>query len=253
MSIEFGDILSKTQQDISEKEFDRTPDNILRTITDSIEESDEINLQPIQINKLPYNMLDIAVGKEGQFKLASILPANIKFVMGNDFKINKPQGIISVPTENGALSKGLWFRTALAHEIGHSLDPQYDELDLQYKMQDDNFVQGAAEKANANLKMEVNAWTYGKSLADMMGIDEIHYEELVDFSLKAYFMDALEKIANTIDTQKDRYDGNIEIFNPITQDNEYLNVQDLRERIEVLSETNELYDASNKLKRVTHK
>lgn len=228
-------------------------DDILTVVTNALEESEEIKLEPLQIQPTQDGQLSITVGSDKQLKLSTFLPEGLKFVSGADFSVNKPKGELVVPTDKFNTNKPLGFRMKLAHEIGHGLDPDYEVLDSECKIEGDT-VSVVLQQENARLQMEVNAWNYGKAIADAMGVDEIHYEDITHHALKAYQMSALEKLAMVIDedTTLDKQ-SEIELYNPITQDTENLSIQALRDRIEKLYEANEILTATEKLKRIAKK
>ncbi|PIU03327.1 hypothetical protein COT44_03835 [Candidatus Shapirobacteria bacterium CG08_land_8_20_14_0_20_39_18] len=172
MAGEFGDVLGNVQDKLSDSGLKRIPDMVLTVVTDELEIAPKRTLQKITIKRLPEQRLSISIGNEEQLDLGTMLPNGVDFVAGSDFIFNKGLGRLTIPTDKESVSRGLWFRMSLAHEIGHGLDSEYDKLDLQSREEGDSFAV-QIRKENALLKMEVNAWNSGKAIADIMGIDEI--------------------------------------------------------------------------------
>jgi len=228
------------------------PDRILETVTEVLEHSGDIKYEPLRIRKIDGDGLEVIVGNEGSLNLANFLPADMRFVTGPDFAINKETKKLYIPTNKKEASKPLSFRIKLAHEIGHGLDPDYEDLDSLCR-EGGASVEELVQQENARLRLEVNAWSYGKAVADVMGIEDLNYEDIMHHALVWYEMAALEKIIMGVHEQDVDPQSVISFYNPIIQGEEELTFEALIKRIDEFYENNRMFTAAEEFKRVAQR
>ena len=189
--------------------------------------------------------------------LNNILPPGTRIIRSEFNEASIKDGNILIPKEFERM--GLLGKVNLAHESGHILSP--DDVALVKKekeaevtelqsLDDAGKIDVLLIERNAKMEAEIEAWQYGKTVADVLNVDEIMYEDLMQFALENYYMKSLEILATTVDlenvTPKDKV---IRILEPRSQEYLTMSLGELNAYITNMYETNRIISIDRKFKR----
>ena len=219
--MDYESLLLKIRTDRKSGSFNS--DRSLQLISDFLSEKPDLSPDKLQVTSENGKRIELAT--TNGIVINDLLPSgySISFsengfcVDGNELKV--PRNIETL---------GQYGLLALSHEIGHTLDPE-NNIDKKISneariesTQAETFearITALTKMMNYLLKTECSAWDYGKTIADLLGVDMVIYEDLMDYAMKWYLMDQLEYIAiedeGIPDSEKD---FNLTIIDPVSRD-----------------------------------
>lgn len=135
----------------------------------------------------------------------------------------------------------------VAHEFGHILAPE-SELD-KFEERVDRLTQtrgvdmnqqfhNAIELFNGVIKDEIDGWNYGKQIATILGVDEIQYEDLMQFALQTYYYDYLGDIVDLSRRVNFADDHTMNIFDISTQEEVTIDYSTFKNYLKAIEKTN---------------
>ena len=197
-------------------------------------------------------------------KINDILPPYINIVYSDSFySVNGDQnepGRIEIPKDIN--NQGAFASIAIAHELGHLLNPDNDEIAaatvpfLFASETLDNSVDSikiGINYYNNILRQETEAWNYGKEGADKLGANELDYESSMNSCIETYRYPILawlaDKASKLPPDQLPTPDEQISIYQTDQQDNVPTN---LRQFIAMLQERKTTIDKNVTLSQEKH-
>lgn len=201
---------------------------------------------------------------EGDRNLAEFLPKEVTIV-NNPEAGGGAYALISWDLEGNLTNSGVnvdlaWMKerpalgaSIVAHEIGHAINEVAKEDIDQKKITENPKTSEELEQSlmtvcriiNDGLQDEVEAWNYGKPIADLFGIDETTYDNQMEYSMKGYsnasYRQIDEMLSNMLmhltPTQKETLkDKTFPIYDLATQDRINLTIEQMRERFEMFTQ-----------------
>ena len=157
--------------------------------------------------------------------LNDFLPQNYRFKEGGSkyFWANGITKTIEVPTDFRSTETN---KQQLAHEFGHVLDPDFEDLSLEIMNQREQVVDTSEESlehavnmVNMSLTLEIQAHNYGRVVAQALGVDMVRYEDRITRQLQEHSAYNLEKLATAVDWEEDGIrEKQITLIDPVTQE-----------------------------------
>lgn len=200
------------RQQVSEELLEKqqkgaSSDETLSLITKYLELHPQNGAEKVTL-KIADNEGQLEVSTSTGIILNNMLPKETVIVFSEFGEFSKSKDMVWI--HKNIESLGLFGKIALSHEFGHILSPDDNEstekekkasIAFKESTTDEGRIDALVVEQNSVMNSEIEAWNYGKAVADTLQIEEVLYEDMMNFALDHYFLRGLESIATSVDLE----------------------------------------------------